>query len=196
MPQRILKLGEENPALVFSRSATRAKSVSVVERSRTTPASGRACAGCRAACLRARIGRSRGVLSRCRLQNCYKHTAWMSACSRLNDAGGGSPDRDFGTAGALPSRFHWWREKCRGSMMSPHCWLGMSSAARPLKRCARLAYPFEAALDGIAGLSVALERLSLHACPLRFDPLGVVDHVGQAVGGSVVRTHADGLDRY
>ena len=55
--------------------------------------------------------------------------------------------------------------------------------------------PFQAALNGVARLSVALERLPVHAGQIGFDPLGVLDDVGQGVRLIVFRRHGADRDR-
>jgi hypothetical protein len=58
-----------------------------------------------------------------------------------------------------------------------------------------LAYPFQAAFHGIAHQAIAGEGGAIHAGQVSFNPLGVLDDVGQAVGRVVSRRHADDLSR-
>jgi len=50
-----------------------------------------------------------------------------------------------------------------------------------------LARPFRAAFNGIADQVVGGEGRAVHAREVPFDPLGVVDDVGQAVGRVVIK---------
>ena len=57
----------------------------------------------------------------------------------------------------------------------------------PAQTLRGLADPFQAALDGVTRLSVALNRLPVHANQVGFDPLGVLDDVRQTVDGLALR---------
>ena len=75
--------------------------------------------------------------------------------------------------------------------LTGHEFLGVSTQAM-----SRFTDPFDTAFDGISGPFVLFERLTIHAGEIASDPLGILNHVMEAVLRGMPRRQRRDLAQY